>query len=227
MAINDWGTQTRDIIKMVWDRIVTFTPNLVGALLIVLVGAIVGVILGYVVTKILQAVRLQSLSDQSKFSDVLKKAKLNTDIAEITGSFVKWVVILAFFIPAANILQVTGVQNFFEGIFAFIPRVLGVGLLVIFGYLVANLFAALGRAATDSYGLTLSKLVENLIRWAFYVSIATTSLFALGVPTEFTVIIFIGLVSTIALGFGLAFGLGAQGHMNDLVKSARDEFKQK
>lgn len=227
MAINDWGTQTRDVIKMVWDRIVTFSPNLVGALLIVLVGAIVGIILGYVVTKVLQAVRLQSLSDQSKFSDVLKKAKLNSDIAEITGSFVKWVVILAFFIPAANILQVTGVQNFFEGVFSYIPRVLGVGLLVVFGYLVANLFAALGRAATDSYGLTLSKVVENLIRWAFYISIATTALFALGVPTEFTVIIFIGVVSMIALGFGLAFGLGAQTHMNDLVKSAREEFKRK
>lgn len=227
MAINDWGTQTRDVITLVWDRIVAFTPNLVGALLIVLVGAIVGVILGYVVTKILQAVRLQSLADQSKFTDVLKRAKLGTDVAEIVGSFVKWVIILAFFIPAANVLHIPGVQNFFEGVLAFIPRVLGVGLLVIFGYLVANLFAALGRAATDSYGLTMSKVIENLIRWGFYVSIATTALFALGVPTEFTVILFIGLISTLAIGFGLSFGLGAQGHMNDLVKSVRDEFKRK
>lgn len=227
MAINDWGTQTRDVITMVWDRIVAFTPNLIGAMLIVLVGAIVGVILGYVVTKILQAVRLQSLADQSKFTDVLKRAKLGTDVAEITGSFVKWVVILAFFIPAASILQVVGVQNFFEGVLAFIPRVLGVGLLVMFGYLVANLFAALGRAATDSYGLTISKVIENLIRWGFYISIATTSLFALGVPVEFTVILFIGLISALALGLGLSFGLGAQGHMNDLVKSVRDEFKRK
>src|SRR5665213_2223596 len=111
MTISDWGTQTRDTIQMVWDRIVTFTPNLIGALLIVLVGAIIGIILGFVVTRILQAIRIQNLSDQSKFTDVLKKAKLNSDIAEISGTFVKWVVILAFFIPAANILQVTGVQS--------------------------------------------------------------------------------------------------------------------
>lgn len=227
MAINDWGTQTRDVTTMVWDRIVAFVPNLVGALLIVLVGAIIGVILGYIVVKILQAVRLQTLADQSKFTDVLKKARLNTDVAEISGSFVKWVVILAFFIPAAAVLQIPNVRAFFEGVFSYIPRVLGVSLLVIFGYIVANMFAALGRAATDAYGLTVSKLVENLIRWAFYISIATTSLFALGVPTEFTVIIFIGLISMIALGFGLSFGLGAQGHMNDLVKSVREEFKRK
>ncbi len=227
MAINDWGTQTRDVIKMVWDRIVTFTPHVVGAVLIVLVGAIIGVILGYVVTRILQAARLQTLSDQSKFTDILKKARLNTDISETIGSFVKWVVILAFFIPAANVLQVAGVQNFFEGVFAFIPRVLAVSLLVLFGAIIANFFARIARSLTDSYGLTTSRLIENLIRWSFYVSIATTSLFALGVPSEFTVIIFIGLVSAIAIGFGLSFGLGAQSHMNDLVKAIREEFKRK
>lgn len=227
MAINDWGTQTRDIITQVWDRIVSFTPNLVGAVLIVLVGAIVGVVLGFVVTRILQLVRLQTLSDQSKFTDVLKKAKLNSDVSEVIGSFVKWVVILAFFIPAANVLKVVGVQDFFEGVISYVPRVLAVGLLVLFGTMIANFIAILARSATDSYGLTISKVVENLIRWAFYISIATTSLFALGVPTEFTVIIFIALVSMIALGFGLAFGLGAQSHMNDLVKSAREEFKKR
>ena len=225
MSINDWGTQTRDIIQSTWDRIVSFTPHLVGAILIALVGAIIGVVLGFVVTRILQAIKFQTLSDQAKFTDVLKKAKLNTDIAEICGTFVRWVIILVFMIPAANILQLTGVQNFFEGIMTYIPTVLGVALLVLFGVLVTNFIAVLARAATESYGITMSKVIENLIRWSFYVAIATTSLFALGVPFEFATIIFIGLVSMIALGVGLSFGLGAQTHMNDLVKKVRDEFK--
>jgi len=227
MSIDQWGTQTRDIIQNVWDRSVTFTPNLVGAVLIVLVGAIVGVVLGYVVTRILQAIKLQSLSDQSKFTEVLKKARMQTDIAEIAGTFVKWLVILVFLVPAASILQVTGVQDFFEGILSYIPIVLAVGALIIFGVMVADMIAKLARAAADSLGATTARLVELVIRWTFYVSIAISSLFALGVPREFTVILFIGVVSAVALALGLSLGLGAQTHMNDLVKSVREEFKRK
>ncbi len=227
MNIDMWGTEVRDNLQVLWDRIVDFAPNLIGAILIVVVGAIVGVILGYVVTAILRAIRLQTLSDQSKFTEVLKKARMRTDIAEISGVFVRWVVILAFLIPAAIVLQVEGVRDFVEGIFAYIPRVLAVVVLVWFAHLIIESLAKLTRAAADSLGSTIGKLSENTVRWAMYLSVAITVMFALGVPREFTVIIFVGLVSALALGFGLALGLGGKDHMNDLVKSVRDEFKNK
>lgn len=226
MSIDVWGTETRDIVQNVWDRIVAFAPNIIGAFVIVLVGAIIGVVIGYVVTRILQAIRLQSLSDQSKFSDVLKRAKFKTDIAEISGTFVKWVIIFAFLIPAATVLKVDGVRDFFEGILAYVPRVVAVSVLIMFGVAIADLIAKLARASAESIGATTARTVEFVIRWATYVSIGITSLFALGVPREFTVILFIGVVSALALALGLSLGLGAQGHMDDLVKKVRDEFKK-
>lgn len=226
MGIDMWGTEVRDSLQILWDRIVAFTPNIVGAVLIVLVGAIVAVILGYVVTAILRAVRLQSLSDQSKFTEVLKKAKLRTDIAEISGTFVRWIVVLAFLIPAAVVLKVDGVAEFVEGVLAYIPRVLGVVVLALFAYQIVEAVAKLTRAASDSLGSTISNLSANAVRWIMYLSVAITAMFALGVPREFTVILFIGVVSMLALGIGLALGLGGKDHMNDLVKRLRDEFKQ-
>jgi hypothetical protein len=226
MGINDWGTEVRDILQTLWERIVDFTPNIVGAVLIVLVGAIIGIVVGYVVTRILQAIKIQTLADQSRFTDILKKAKLRTDVAEVSGAFVKWVIILTFLIPASIVLRVEGVRDFIEGILLYVPRVLAVSVLVMVGSVVAEALSRLARAAADSLGFTLSKVIENLVRWSIYVSIAITSLFALGVPREFTVILFIGVVSAFALALGLSLGLGAQTHMNDLVKKARDEFKK-
>ncbi|MBI4947958.1 hypothetical protein HY844_00130 [Candidatus Berkelbacteria bacterium] len=226
MTIDQWGTESRDTVQLVWDRIVDFTPNLIGAVVIVLVGAIIGMVLGYVVTRILQAAKLQSLSDQSKLTDVLKRANVNSDIAEISGSFVKWVVVLAFLIPASAVLRIEGVRDFFEGIFLYVPRVLAVGVLILFGTAVANLMAKLARATADSLGSTTAGTVEFVTRWAFYSSIVITSMFALGVPREFTVILFIGVVSALALALGLSLGMGAKDHMNDLIKKVRDEFKK-
>jgi hypothetical protein len=223
--INTWSTEVRTLVEDVWNRIADFTPNVIGALLILLVGAIFAFILGYAITKILQAIKIQTLSDQSKFTDVLKKAKLRTDISALAGDFAKWVVILAFMIPAANVLKVENVSNFFESVLLYVPRVIAVAVLVIFGYQVADVVARLVRTVAESIGTTVAKLAEMLVRWAILISIAITSLFALGVPPEFTTIMFIGVVAALAIAIGLAFGLGGQDHADDLVKRVRQELK--
>ena len=227
MSIDIWGTEVRDSLQILWDRIVDFAPNMVGAVVIALVGGIIAIILGYVVTAILKAIKIQSLSDQSKFTEVLKKAKLRSDISEIAGVFTRWVVVLAFLIPAAIVLRVEGVANFVEGILVYIPRVLAVVVLVLFAHQIVEAVAKLTRAAATSLGSTISKLSETTVRWTMYISVAITAMFALGVPREFTVIIFIGIVSALALGIGLALGMGGKDHMNDLVKKVRDEFRQR
>jgi len=226
-VFNQWGDTTRTVLDNVWTRIVDFTPNVIGALLIVLVGVVVAMILDYVVTAILKAAQVQSwLADQTKLTEVLKKAKLRTNIAEISGTFVRWVVILAFLVPAASVLKIEGVESFFEGVISYIPRVLGVGLLVLFGVQITEMLARLVRASIDSFGLTIAKLVEMVVRWAFYTSIAITSLFALGVSEQFTVIMFIGVVSALAIALGLSLGLGGQSHMNDLIKKIREDLRK-
>jgi hypothetical protein len=225
-VIDTWGTEVRDVLQQTWDRIVEFAPNIVGAVLIVLVGAVVGMILGYVVTRILQAVRIQSLSDQSRFTEVLRKAKLGSDIAEITGTFVKWVTVLAFLIPAAAVLKVDGARDFLEGMLLYVPKVLGVAVFVIFGALLTDVLAKMARVSVDSLGLTLGKVIDALVRWSMYIFIALTAMFALGVAREFIVIMFTGLVAALAIGFGLSFGLGAQTHMNDLVKRVREDLRR-
>ncbi|MCR4277894.1 MAG: hypothetical protein NUV80_03665 [Candidatus Berkelbacteria bacterium] len=226
-VFNEWGTTTRDVVQSVWDRIVAFTPNIIGALVIVFIGIIVALILNYVIVQILRAAQVQKwLGEQTRLTDVLKKARMRSDIAEITGGFVKWVVILAFLVPAAAVLKVEGVQDFFEGVLMYVPRVLAVGFLIVFGSQVVEMLARLVRASVDSMGLTVAKLVEMVVRWAFYASIGITSLFALGVSQQFTVIMFIGIVSALAIALGLSLGLGGQTHMNDLIKKIREDLKR-
>ncbi len=226
MTIDQWSSSTKDVLQNVWDRLVVFVPNIVGAVIIVLIGVIVALIIGYVVTRILQAIKLQTLSDQSRLTETLRKAKMRSDIAEISGGFVKWLIILAFLVPAAGILGISGVRDFFEGVLLYIPRVIGVALLILFGSQIAEMLAKLTRASIDSMGLTVAKTAEMVVRWSIYTSIGITALFALGVPQEFTFVMFIGLVSALAIALGLSVGLGGQTHMNDLIKRARDEFKK-
>lgn len=223
--IDTWSSEVRTIIETVWARVADFVPNILGATLILLVGAVVAFVVSFLVTKLLKAIKIQSFAEQIKLTDLLKKAKIRTDIAEISGVFLRWVIIFIFIIPAANVLKVIGVAEFFESVLLFIPRVLAVAVLVVFGWQLADALSRLVRTACEAIGTTIAKLVENLVRSTILSSVVITSMFALGVPQEFTVIIFIAVASALALGFGLSFGLGAQDHMNDLVKRIRSELK--
>ena len=226
-AIDLWGTSTRDAIQAVWDRVIDFVPNLVGALLIVAVGIIVAFILNYIVVQILRAVKIQSwLGEQTGFAGVLKKAKLRYDLAEISGSFVKWLTILVFIIPASEVLRLTGVREFVESILTYIPVTLAVGLLVLFGSQLTDVISRVVRASLEGFGVTTAKFTEMLVRSSLYVFIGLTAMFALGVPRQFGFTMFIGLVAMVAIAFGLSFGLGTQRHADDLVKKIRDELKK-
>ncbi|OGD61070.1 hypothetical protein A3A71_02435 [Candidatus Berkelbacteria bacterium RIFCSPLOWO2_01_FULL_50_28] len=225
-ALDLWGTETRDALQSLWDRISDFAPNIIGAIVIVLVGVIVAWVLQYIVVQILKAVRLQSLSDSSGFTAVLKRAKLRSDVSDIVGTFVKWVTILTALVPASIVLKVNGVEGFVEGILAYIPVVLGVSLLLVFGSQFTEVISRLTRASVESFGLTIAKTTEMTVRWTLYIFIGIMALFALGVPREFTVIMFIGVVSMIAIAFGLSVGLGGQNHMSDFIKKLRDELKK-
>ena len=226
MEVNEWGSFTRDTIESVWSRIVDFSPNLVGAVLVALVGVVVAMIVGLVVTKVLQAVRLQTLADQSQLTSVLQKAKFKSDISEIAGTFVRWVIVLVFLVPAADILLLRQVREFFESILGYIPRVVGVAVLIFFGHLVAGMLGKLIRAAISGFGLTIARTADMVAQVAIYSFVTIASLYALGVPQQFTVIMFIALVSALGLGLGLAGGLGGQSHMNDLFKRIREDLKK-
>lgn len=224
--VQDWSTEVQTIVESTWDRIVAFVPNVLGSVLILLVGAIIAWVLGYAVTRLLQVAKVQMLADQSKFTDVLKAAKLNADIAELSGTFVKWVVVLAFFVPAASTLQLENVEAFFEGVLVFVPKLVAIALLIMFGYAVADVVSKLVRATVQSVGSVTAKFAELFVKWTMLTAVGITTMWAIGVPQEFTVILFIGAVSMVALAAGLAFGLGAKDHANDLVKHLRSELKK-
>jgi len=225
MVINDWGTQTRDIVEGVWNRAVTFTPNVIGAVLIALVGVAFGVVVEYVVVRILQIAKLQILSDQSRLSEIMKKAKLNTDLAVICGAFVKWVIILTFLIPAASVLQVTGVKNLFEEVLLFVPRLVATLLLLLLSTKIAEIMGRLTRVVTESLGVTLAKTFAIFAQVAVYVSAIILSLYSLGISENFISMMTIGLVAGLAIALGLSLGLGGQTHVHELIKKIREEVR--
>lgn len=226
MTISDWTTTTSDSISQYWTRIVDFLPHIIGAILIIIVGLIIAVILKWAVVTILEALKVQLFFDKVKFTEVLKKAGITFKSEQVCGEFVKWLTIIVFLIPAAKVVGLGAISDFLERILSFIPNVVVAALIVLLGTLFAGLMAQVVKAAAAGLGVTSSRVLATLTRYIIYIFVGFAAFFQLGISSYLINVMFTGLVASLAIAGGLAFGLGGQTAASDLIKKIREDFKK-
>jgi hypothetical protein len=214
----------QNALTAVWMNTVgstfAFLPNILGAVLIAVLGIVLGSWAKSVTVRSLQLLRFENLIKDSKFKAFLVKAEVTDRVEEVIGSILKWLIVLTFFIAATNIVGLTTVSNVLGGVLGYIPNVISAVIVLAIGVLLAGIVEGVVKGALASVDLKTSRLMGKIASYAV-VTIATLAAFSeLKIAESFINILFIGFVSMLALGFGLAIGLGAK----DLVSKVLVEW---
>src|SRR3712207_8240527 len=69
-----------------------FIPNLIGAIILLVVGWLLGKLIGGLVTKALQAVGLNKMADKGERDGVFKNARVKKDAPPVVGADGRWAV---------------------------------------------------------------------------------------------------------------------------------------
>ena len=194
-----------------WIGIVSFLPQVVIAILIIIVGWIIGGIVSGIVQKLFKMFRLDTALDKAGVDDLSRKAGYNFAPAKFTGSLVKWFIILAFTVVALDVLGLQQVTVFMrEVVLGYLPKVLAALLILFAGVIVASMAKG---AIVAFLRATSVKRVEWFGSVAYYLVIAFSVMAALNqleIAAELVQILFAGVVFALALAFALAFGLGGR-----------------
>lgn len=224
MVIQDWSTTTGEALQDAGTRIINYLPNLLGAIVIIVIGVIVANILKWLVQRIVQASGLQGAFDQLHFARTLREANMNTNVSTLVGEFVKWVVIILFLIPSASQLGLPQVSNVLNDIIYYLPNV-GVAVIILFlGALFAEFIGGIVRATAAGLGTQTAAALAVVSRYVIYVFAALTALTQLGIASQVIIVLIYGFVTAAALASGLAFGLGGKEAAADLIAKIRQDF---
>lgn len=195
--------------NQVVSDLVSALPAIIGALLILLVGYIIARIVSRVVRELLS----RSGADRAfaqRGGEVYGDRANALAPSRLAAMIVFWIIMLVFLIAAANFLgwpQVSELLNDFVG---WLPNLIVAVIILIAAPIVGRLVRGAvesGSAQTGmSNGRTLGRIAEIAII-AFGVVVAINQI---GIASDLVNILFIGLVVALALGFGLAFGLGGR-----------------
>jgi small-conductance mechanosensitive channel len=227
MTISTWSEVLTLSFQNLWYGVVGFVPNLLAAIIIVLVGWGIGAIFGRVVSQIIKSIKVDDMLRRAGVEDFLNKGGLELNSGDFLGALVKWFVMLVFLIGAFEILKLNQVTAFLRDILDYLPQVIVAVIILIAAGMVADVMKRVVQSSAMTAGVSSSGFLATITKWVIWVFAILVALSQLGIASAFIQTIFTGLIVALSLGLGLAFGLGGQEAASKLIEKVGKEISDK
>ena len=189
-----------------------FLPQLVGALIVLILGWIVAGILARLVEGALKAVGFERAAQASGIAGFIRQSGAGAQwtTSRVVAEIVKWFVRLIALQAAAAILGMPQLTAIINSILLFLPNVVVALAIVVVGALIARFVGGVVRGATSEMGFGNPDLMANIARYAIIVFAVIAAINQLGIAPTVVNTLFIATVGAVAAAFALAFGLGGR-----------------
>jgi len=222
--MENWNSILQTSFKGIWYGVVDFIPELVVAIVIILVGWLIGGILGKVVSQIIKSIKVDSALRAAKIDEVITKAGWKLDSGAFLGALVKWFVIVVALVAAFDILGLTQVNEFLKGVvLLYLPRVIVAVLVLLVAAVISEAMQRVVSGAAQGAGVSTASFLGTTTKWAIWIFAILAALHQLGIAAPFVQTLFTGVILALAIGFGLAFGLGGQEAASKFIDKVKDE----
>lgn len=188
----------------------TFLPSLVGAAVILAVGWAVSKALEIAAVRALHGFGLDRVAVRLRVAETLDRAGVGMAPSAIVARLLFWLLMLTFVLSAVETLGLSAVTETIDRLIAYIPSVIGAGLIAVFGLLLARFLASLVSSGAAAAGLPGAPRLGVLTHAVVATLVFVAAVEQLGVRTEILVGPFTALVAAVVLTAGLAFALGAR-----------------
>src|SRR5919112_1187473 len=192
----------------------SYLPQLIGAIVILIVGYVVARALQAIVGRVLQTIGFDRWMERGGIKQFFDRAKTNQTPHSILGALVFWFIFIIALTMAADALGIPQVSVVLGQLIAYIPNIIAAILILILAALLANFVSGIVRGATGS------GLLASVARYAIIVYAAFAALTQLGIAVQLTANTFLILLGGVALAAALAFGLGGRDLARDVLQKA-------
>jgi len=192
----------------------SFLPQLVGALVILIIGYIVAKILQAVVDRVLQGIGFDGWMERGGIKQFFDRAQTSYTPATVLGRLVFWFVFIIALTMAADALGIPQVSAVLGQLIAYIPSIIAAVLILVLAALLANFISGIVRGATGS------GILASVAQYAIIIYAVFAALTELGIAVQLTAPTFLIVLGAVALAAAIAFGLGGREVAQDIIQKA-------
>lgn len=215
--IRDWGDAVWTSLPEVLGMFVAAIPKIIGFLIIFIIGWLIAGLVEKGFAALLRTVKSENLAARSSFSRFVPKISVKADSAGIIA--------LIVLVAAVNSLGLPAVLDVVSQRLPELPNLIVVIVVLGIGGLVAGALSSLVRGVASNAELgnpDLLATTTSVTVWAFAIIIAINQV---GIAVTL-VGVFIVSVGSVALTFGLVFGLSGRETAVEIVRGWYEKGKQ-
>jgi hypothetical protein len=219
------------IIQPFLQGLVSFIANLVLAIIVFVIGYLISIGIGKLITEILKSVRFNRLFEKEGWKKSLERANIEVDPSGFIGAIFKWVFVIVSLLIAVDVLNLTAFAGFLQVVLSYIPRVIVAVLVFVVAVLISDIIEKLVRVTVERIKAGSGFLAASIVKWAIWIFTIFLILdqllpSSLLIKTLYTSIVY-GAVGALALGIGLAIGLGGKDAAAEIIEDMRRKMQQK
>ncbi len=215
--IRTWNEAIQQSFYKAFDKVAAFGPNVLGMIVVLVGGYFLAKVLDRAVAALCHSCGLQSAAERSGLATSMKQVGLTKTVPAIVGRIIFWLTMCVFLSAAFYILGLPEVSAAVDGLVAYVPKLLIATAIVVVGLLVATFLRGVVATSADRVGISYA---EHLANGCYYI-LALMTFLAAAEKLDINFKLFEQLIviafSALALGVGLAIGLGGKEVMGGIL----------
>jgi hypothetical protein len=225
--VQNWATITLEALQGAWQGFLLFLPRLIGAFIVFIAGWLIALLIGKLITEILKKLKLDRFFERTGWKEALEKAEIKVTASQFIGEIFKWILVIVFLLAAVEILGLTQFAEFLKRIVLWLPNLIVAVAIFVVAIIVADILEKIIRASVKKMELGYGGFFGTLVKGAIYVFAVLAILLQLGVTPQIVNALIFGLIGTISLALGLAFGLGGKDAAAKFIEEIRKKLSEK
>ncbi len=225
--MDDFAAAILGPFDMVKTKIAGFIPTLISVVIILTVGWFLAAMIQRFVVRFLKLAKLDSVSEKSGISNVLLKGDINQTLSEIIGSIIYWTMMLVVILTAVDAMHLTVAASLLDSVILYVPHVIAAVFILVLGIFFASVLSTTVRTTAANYGIEQAKGLGKLAQVIIIIFTVVQALRQLQLDITVFNLIIQATVAAIALGIGLAIGLGCKDIVGKQMQLLIDSFKSK
>jgi len=213
-----WRTAIVASFDKFLGKVVTFLPNLLAMITILVIGFVTAWVIKTLLLRFLKAIQFDRVSERWGLTHVLSRGGMAYSPASLVSRFFYWVIVLITLILGINALEVAATQNFIAQFFSYLPNLFAAVIILVIGYLIAIFLGQAALIAAVNARMESAKLLSRSVRWFIIILSLTMALYHLGIAEKVIVAAFSITFGGIVLALAIAFGWGGRELAKDFLE---------
>jgi len=199
------------------DSAARYLPNIIAALVILLLGAIIGWLVARFIATLLTRLGFDHLGERTGLIDDLARVGIGMRPSRLVGRIAFFVVLAAAFVQAVNGLELAPISQTLGSFLTYLPHAVLAVVLVLVGIIVGDTVGRGAAGAMSRAGVLYHDVAGGVLRAAIIVLFVLMALQQLTVDSGFLFYVLLVILGAFALAAAIAGGWGARAFAENLV----------